>query len=217
MLTFVSDTLSKIDIISFSETHINGPTDNDEFYKVPGYIWLTTEKMTLVVGLVSFSKNGLNYKLRDDLQNSHILSIWIEIFVFKTKAILVGCYYRPRESLMFFSNDPDQLIKEQSETVNGLDKELIIMGDVNINYLSNVTNIYVKRAFNNLGLFKMAETITEESFTSIDLIFTNKAVNVTNVSSFSLSFIDHDMIGCMRKIWLCYLAHQNSQIICKRA
>ena len=37
MLTFVSDTLSKIDIISLSETHINGPTDNDELYKVPGY------------------------------------------------------------------------------------------------------------------------------------------------------------------------------------
>ena len=89
--------------------------------------------MTLVVGLVSFSKNGLNYKLRDDLQNSHILSIWIEVFVFKTKAILVGCYYRPRESLKLFSNDLDQLIREQSETVNRLDKELIIMGDFNIN------------------------------------------------------------------------------------
>ena len=37
MLTFVSDTLSKIDIISLSEMHINGPTDNDELYKVPGY------------------------------------------------------------------------------------------------------------------------------------------------------------------------------------
>ena len=173
--------------------------------------------MTLVVGLVSFSKNGLNYKLRDDLQNSHIESVWIEIFVFQTKAILVGCYYRPPESSKFFSNDLDQLIKEQSETVNRLDKELIIIGDFNISYLSNVINIYVKRAFNNLGLFKTATTITEDSFTSVDLIFTNKAANVTNVSSFSLSFIDHDMIDCMRKIWLCYLAHQNSQIICKGA
>ena len=173
--------------------------------------------MTLVVGLVSFSKNGLNYKLRGDLQNSHIESVWIEIFVFQTKAILVGCYYRPPESSKIFSNDLDQLIKEQSETVNRLDKELIIIGDFNISYLSNVINIYVKRAFNNLGLFKTATTITEDSFTSVDLIFTNKAANVTNVSSFSLSFIDHDMIDCMRKIWLCYLAHQNSQIICKGA
>ena len=34
--TFVSDTMSKIDIISLSETHINRPTDNDELYKLPG-------------------------------------------------------------------------------------------------------------------------------------------------------------------------------------
>ena len=31
--TIVSDTLAKIDIVSLSETHINGPTDNDKLYK----------------------------------------------------------------------------------------------------------------------------------------------------------------------------------------
>ena len=53
--TCVSDTLLKIDIISFSETHISGATGNDELYKLPGYTFLrTTEKKALVVGLVSF-------------------------------------------------------------------------------------------------------------------------------------------------------------------
>ena len=43
--TCVSDTLLKIDIISFSETHISGDTGNDELYKMPGYTFLrTTEK-----------------------------------------------------------------------------------------------------------------------------------------------------------------------------
>ena len=43
--------------------------------------------------------------------------------------------------------------------------------------------------------------ITEDSPTSIDLIFTNKAAKVTNASSFPLLFSDHDMIGCVRKIY----------------
>ena len=97
----------------------------------------------------------------------------------------------------------DQLILEQLETVNRLNKEVIIMGDFNINYLSNATNLNIKRSFNNLGLtqiIKTATRINEGSSTSVDVIFTNKAANVTNASSFPLSFSDHDMIGCMRKI-----------------
>ena len=36
--------------------------------------------------------------------------------------------------------------------------------------------------------------------TLIDLIFTNTPVNITEVSTFALSFSAHDMIGCSRKI-----------------
>ena len=129
------------------------------------------------MGLESFLKNGLNYKLRDDLQNSHIESVWLEIFVFKTKSILFGCYYRPPESSKYFSDDLDQLITEQLETVNCLNKGVIIMGDFDINYLSNAANINVKKAFNNLGLtqiIKTATRITEDSSTSIDLSLQTK-------------------------------------------
>ena len=129
------------------------------------------------MGLESFLKNGLNYKLRDDLQNSHIESVWLELFVFKTKSILFGCYYRPPESSKYFSDDLDQLITEQLETVNCLNKGVIIMGDFDINYLSNAANINVKKAFNNLGLTQIIRTatrITEDSSTSIDLSLQTK-------------------------------------------
>ena len=139
--TFVSDTMPKIDIISLSETYINGPTDNDEFYKLPGYTFIkNNRKNGLGGGVDIFWKNGLNYKLPDDLQNPHIESIWVEIFVFKTKSILFSCYCRPPKRSKYFSNHLDQLILEQLETVNRLNKEVIIMGDFNINYLSNATN-----------------------------------------------------------------------------
>ena len=49
-------------------------------------------------------------------------------------------------------------------------------------------------------IIKAAARITKDLSTSIDLIFTNKAANVTNASFFPLWFMDHDMIGCVRRI-----------------
>ena len=45
-----------------------------------------------------------------------------------------------------------------------------------------------------------ATRITKDSSTLIDLICPNEVANVTNSSSFLLSFSDHDIIGCVRKI-----------------
>ena len=196
--TFASDTLSKIDIISLSEMHSNGPADNDDLYT----FIKNSRKNGLGGGVDIFLKNGLNYKLQSDVENSHMESTWLEIFVFKTKSILLGCYYRPPENSKCFSSDLDQLILEQLETVNCLNKEVIIIEDFNISYLSKAY-LNVKRAFKNLGLIQIIKTatrITENSSISIDQIFTNKVANVTNASSFCLSFSDHDMIGCVRKI-----------------
>ena len=109
---------------------------------------------------------------------------------------MFGCYYPPQESSRYFSKNLDQLILEQFGTVNRFNKEVII-GDFNINYLSTATNL------NNLGLtqiIKTATRIAKDSSTSINLIFTNKVANVTNASLFPLSFSDHEMIGCVRKI-----------------
>ena len=53
------------------------------------------------------ASNDVNYKLQDDLQNSYVEFIWFEIFVFKTRSILFGCYCCPPESSKYFSNDLD--------------------------------------------------------------------------------------------------------------
>ena len=52
--TFVSDTLSKINTISLSETHINGPTDNNKLYKLSGYTFIKNRKNGLGGGVGIF-------------------------------------------------------------------------------------------------------------------------------------------------------------------
>ena len=162
----------------------------------------SAEKMAFVVGWYFFEKWTELQTMGKSTKLSHRVNLaWN--FCFQTKSILFGCYYYPLESLKYFSNYQDQLILEQLETANRLNKEVIVMGDFNINYLSTATNLNLKRAFNNLGLaqiIKTATRITKNSSTSIHLIFTNKAANVMNASSFPLSFGDLDVIGCVRKI-----------------
>jgi len=77
------------------------------------------------------------------------------------------------------------------------------MGDFNINYQSNSTNTNLKASIHTLGFKQIVKTstrTTENSSTLIDLIFANTTANLTNISCFPLSFSDHDMIGCSRKI-----------------
>lgn len=65
-----------------------------------GYTFLKSNWKTGPSGGVGlYLKNGLQYRRREDLENSLIESIWIEVFVFKTKSILFGCYYLKYEPI----------------------------------------------------------------------------------------------------------------------
>ena len=121
---------------------------------------------------------------------------------FKKKSILFGCFYRPPEGSRYLRNDHDDLIAEQLKAVNKLNKEVIVMGDFNVNYL-NATNKDFKTTINTLGYKQIVTTATrttENSSTLIDIILTNTATNISEVSVFALSLSDHDMVVCTRKV-----------------
>ena len=102
--TFVSDALPKAAVISLSETHINGFTDNDELYKLPGYTFIKSnrKKWSWWCGWYLFEKWTELQTMGRSTKLSH------RQIVFKMKCILFGCYYRTPN----FSNDMDQLIIE---------------------------------------------------------------------------------------------------------
>ena len=140
---FLSDTGGKIDILSLSKPHICNDistTAMDDIYSLPGYIFVKNNREDGQGGGVGICiKNGLNFKLQDDKQIRYLESIWIEIFVFKSKSILFGCFYRPPESSKYFNNGYDDLIEQQLQKINTCNKEVIIMGDFNVNYQNNNT------------------------------------------------------------------------------
>ena len=100
-----------------------------------------------------------------------------------------------------------EVIEEQLTNVVKTNKEIIILGDFNIDY-----NEIDKRDFKSLlNILELKQVITEPSRTTeksstlIDLIITNRPDNITNKGVFPNSIADHDMIACSRKINnICY-------------
>ena len=89
-----------------------------------------------------YIKNGINYKLRPDLninKDKELESIFIGIITKNSKNIIVGCIYRhpcmyPQEfNSLFLKSLTNKLSKESN-------KEIILLGDFNIDLIKANTN-----------------------------------------------------------------------------
>ena len=104
-------------------------------------------------------------------------------------------------------NNFSEVFEEQLTNVVKTNKEIIILGDFDIDY-NEIDNRDFKSLLNIFGLKQViAEPTrtTETSSTLIDLIITNRPENITNKGVFPNSIADHDMIACSRKINnICY-------------
>jgi len=82
-------------------------------------------------------------------------------------------------------------------------KETIMMGDMNINFLNKKDNPDLKSLFSIYGfeqVIKKATRTTKESSTLIDIILTNNRASIVTTEVLPLSISDHDMIACTRKV-----------------
>ena len=83
------------------------------------------------------------------------------------------------------------------------EKEVIITGDINCNYLNKKCHRDVKGIFQMHGFQQMITVptrITEHCRTLIDVIITNVPVNIIKQIVIPTELSDHDMVGCSRKI-----------------
>ena len=99
-------------------------------------------------------------------------------------------------------NNFSEVFEEQLTNVVKTNKEIIILGDFDIDY-NEIDNRDFKSLLNIFGLKQViAEPTrtTETSSTLIDLIITNRPENITKKGVFPNSIADQDMITCSRKI-----------------
>ena len=107
----------------------------------------------------------------------------------------------------YLINNFSAVFEEQLTNVVKTDKEIITLGDFNIDY-NKTDNRDFKSLLNIFGIKQVITKLTrttEASSTLIDLIITNRAENITNKHVFANSITDHDMMVCSRKInKICY-------------
>ena len=89
------------------------------------------------------------------------------------------------------------------DKVNADNKEIIIIGDLHINYLKNDDRRNLKDNIALLGLNQIVNKptrVTKDSETLIHILLTNRPGNLCSVNMILSSLSGHDIIGCKRKV-----------------
>ena len=150
-----------------------------------------------------YIKQDIEYVRRKDLEIENTEIIWIEIKQTNSKCFILGVVYRPPDSSKHLNKNFENNFLRTILKVNTETKELIIIGDLNINYLNKDSHRLLKDNIALQGLkqiIKEPTRVTKDSQSLIDVILTNRPDNLCIANVLLSSLSDHDIIGCRRKV-----------------
>ena len=149
-----------IDLIGLSETHMNTNISSDEVY-LDGY---NLERLDRGCGkgggVAVYVNHKLPYCRRDDLECKNIECTWIKVLLPKSRGILVGNIYRPPDSSAYLSKNFNDKLTEILSIVLAKNKEVLILGDLNCNFLEPNAQKQVKQIFDMFGLTQVIQRAT---------------------------------------------------------
>ena len=149
-----------IDFLTLSETHTQN-TDNFEILSIPGYHHIGKNRATGTGGGVGlYISDKHDFVRTKDLELTEIKSIWIEIRIKKSKNILLCTIYRPPDLSLHLTDNFANIFSNMLSTASKENIEIIIMGDLNINYLNNTDHFEIKDIFLLHGLMQIIKSPT---------------------------------------------------------
>lgn len=185
------------------ETFLNGDLSS-KMFDIRGYTFIRCDRYNGQGGGVwLYIKDGIDYIRRNDLENTDTESIWIEIKIKNSKPIIFGNIYRPPDSSQHLLKNFDIVLSKTLKNVDNENKESIIMGDLNVNYLIDNDHQEIKDIFKDNGFMQIIENptrVTHTSATLIDIVQVNNKRNISYNSVIPAGLSDHDLILCVRKI-----------------
>ena len=149
----------------------------------------------------------IQWKKRNDLEHENIECLWIEIIQEKAKNFLVGTLYRPPSSSKFLPINFETFLNDMLLRITSESLEIILLGDVNIDYLKKGDNKSIKEIFKLHGLKQLvtkATRVTSTSSTLIDCIFTSHTNQNYKTEVIPTSISDHDMVILIHKFKVNY-------------
>lgn len=189
---------NNLHILGLSETKLKEHKTTDAF-KINGFqIFRKDNDSNGGGGLLVYVKNGINARRREDLETNNISCLWLEISPARSKSFLVGNLYRPPDTRAEFNDRFEEFI----DILINEDKEFILLGDFNKDFLNAETDRDWGNFTTSLGLTQLVNEptrITNTSQTLIDHIYTNIEENIQRVHVERLCLSDHFAVFCNRK------------------
>ena len=176
-------------------------TTPKSFLPIKGYIFERKDIIKTGGGIAVYIKVGITYLRQKYLEYDEIEAIWLEILVEKENSFIIGIMYSLPENIKTLTQKFKQTLA--NILISLPNKETVILGDLNCNYLDNKNNLLIKDLFKLRGYketIKTATWIAKDSSTFIDVILTNPPHNVINANSIISSLSDHNVIKWVNKL-----------------
>ena len=181
-------------IIGITETKIDSNIDNSQI-EIDDYVVERNDINRHGGGVDMYIHKSVNYRLREDLSNSDIESISIQIKVCNYKPFIVTSIHRPPGIPVDYFNELDRLF----HFIDAEDKETIYLGDTNCDMLDSTNNdtkhlMKLLTKFNLVQLIKSPARTTATTKTIIDHIITKRSESVSRSGVLSCGISDHDAV-----------------------
>ena len=177
----------------------------------PGKIWPILKRRNVAC----FAKNSISYNWKPNFC-INTESIFIEIFLPKSKPVLIGILYRPPDKYDFVNC----LERTFSDTNVFESQECYLLGDININLQPKDKEIFKRKPANTVNkeiphltrsylefcfthsleqIITRPTRIIDQAATLIDHILTNSPDKVCQSGVIDLGLSNYDLIYCTRK------------------
>ena len=139
----------------------------------------------------------MNCKRRPELEISNIETLWTEVTLTNSKPFLICTLYRPPSA----TSEWIDLLEEELSVAQTTGLEMIIMGDVNIDFQACSNNKWLNlvQLFDLTQLVTKPTRITPYSSTLIDHVYTTNPENISECYVPSYSISDHFPVCFSRK------------------
>ena len=148
-------------------------------------------------GLLLYFRKSLNCKRRPDLEISKIETLLTEVTLTNTKPFLICTLYRPPSA----ASEWIDLLEEELSVAQTTGLEMIIMGDLNIDFQACSNNKWLNlvQLFDLTQLVTKPTRITQYSSTLLDHVNTTNPENISECYVPSYSISDHFPVCFSRK------------------
>lgn len=181
----------KPDILILTETFCSVKVP-DSFYSTSGYQMYRKDRTGKSGGgILAYVNDSLQVNRREDLEEIDLECLWLEICPYKSKRpLLIAGIYRPPS----YKAVDDKRLEKNIENAHLLNREIIILGDFNIDFLR--TEKFQKhplvKAMRNLNMSQLVHGITRPvSKSCLDHIWSSHPERLHNVRTMSSGMSDH--------------------------